>query len=93
MEVGDGLASLRFRQKAAQILRALSSNPLVEVVPASAGLVEKAINLYSTRDDKDWGMTDCSSFVVMQEHKVTDALTMDVHFQQAGFLPLLLDPH
>lgn len=34
-------------------------------------------------------MTDCLSFVVMQEQKLTEALTADVHFQQAGFRALL----
>ena len=90
MEIGDGLAALRFRARAAQILRTLRSSVLVEVVPASARLVEEAFRLYTTREDKDWGMTDCSSFVVMREQGLQDALTIDSHFQQAGFRPLLL---
>ena len=62
MEIGDGLAALRFRAQAAQVILTLRSTPLVEVVPASARLVEEAFTLFSARSDKDWGMTDCSSF-------------------------------
>lgn len=91
MEIGDGLASLRFRKQASGIVRTLSSSPLVEVVPATEELVEHAIQLYLTRSDKNWGMTDCSSFIVMRQRGIADALTMDVHFQQAGFRPLLLE--
>ncbi len=41
------------------------------------------------RPDKDWSLTDCISFVVMEEHGITDALTGDHHFEQAGFRALL----
>jgi predicted nucleic acid-binding protein len=34
-------------------------------------------------------MTDCISFVVMQDEQLTEALTGDRHFEQAGFKPLL----
>jgi len=90
MEIGDGLAALRFRSVAAEAIRRLRSSTLVEVVPATAGLVEEAFLLYAGRKDKDWGMTDCSSFVAMRARGLSDALTMDLHFQQAGFHPLLL---
>jgi predicted nucleic acid-binding protein len=39
--------------------------------------------------DKPWGLTDCLSFIVMQERGITEALTADEHFRQAGFVPLL----
>ena len=43
------------------------------------------------RMDKGGGLTDCTSFIVMQRYDVTDALTTDGHFQQAGFRALLLE--
>ena len=43
------------------------------------------------RMDKGWGLTDCTSFIVMQHYDVIDALTTDEHFQQAGFRALLLE--
>jgi hypothetical protein len=41
------------------------------------------------RRDKDWPLTDCISFVVMADEEITDALTGDRHFEQAGFVALL----
>jgi hypothetical protein len=39
----------------------------------------------STANDKDWSLTDCTSFIVKQEQGITDAITSDQHFAQAGF--------
>ncbi|MFV9677847.1 MAG: hypothetical protein ACNYVW_09390 [Methanosarcinales archaeon] len=40
-------------------------------------------------DDQEWGLTDCISFIVMGNPGLTDALTADEHFEQAGFRALL----
>ncbi len=61
----------------------------VEIVPASAGLFNQGMVLFDSRADKEWSLTDCTSFVIMQERKITDALTADHHFAQAGFTALL----
>jgi hypothetical protein len=52
--------------------------------------LERGVKLFSQRPDKDWSLTDCISFVVMQDHSIQEALTTDHHFEQAGFLPLLM---
>jgi hypothetical protein len=90
-EIADGLASVRFRRQAAQAVAAIRANPRVEVVPASLELLDAALALYQNRPDKDWGLTDCASFVVMTTRGLTDALTPDEHFRQAGFRALLRD--
>jgi predicted nucleic acid-binding protein len=45
--------------------------------------------LYHLRPDKQWSLTDCISFLVMSEEGITEALTADHHFEQAGFVALL----
>lgn len=58
-------------------------------MPPSRSLFDRGIELYNARDDKDWSLTDCISFVVMEEHGIKEALTGDRHFEQAGFRALL----
>ncbi len=50
---------------------------------------EAAVQWDQNRAGKDWGITDCSSFVVMSERGLSEALTTDEHFRQAGFRALL----
>ena len=89
-EIADGLASINFRQAAKRAIDVLISNPSVEIIPVSSDLFSKALTLYESRIDKNWGLTDCSSFVVMKDHGIDDALTTDDHFRQAGFNALML---
>jgi predicted nucleic acid-binding protein len=67
----------------------LRNDPLVEVVVVDSELFQRALTLFGQRNDKDWGLTDCISFVLMQERGLTEALTTDSHFSQAGFRRLL----
>ncbi len=90
-EIADGLAAINYRQAASQVIRILQTNAFVKIVPASSELFTKALTLYEQRQDKSWGLTDCASFVVMTEHDLTEALTTDDHFRQAGFKALLLN--
>ena len=71
------------------LLQTLQKDPEVTIVPASADLWQRGVALFAARPDKDWSLTDCISFVVMQERSITDALTADHHFEQAGFIALL----
>jgi predicted nucleic acid-binding protein len=91
IEIADGLATVRFRAAAARIIGVLRASSVVELIPASSALFAEALELYENRADKDWGLTDCTSFVVMRDHGLSEALTADEHFRQAGFRPLLLD--
>ena len=91
LEIGNALAKLRYRAAAIELLNSIEEDPNIEIIPLSEELYEKAIELYRQRQDKEWGITDCISFVVMQDHKLTKALTTDEHFQQGGFKALLLE--
>jgi predicted nucleic acid-binding protein len=64
--------------------------PHIHVIGYSDELISAATALYEQRGDKAWGITDCFSFHVMQQHHLIRALTSDSHFEQAGFNALLL---
>ena len=59
------------------------------MVPQSAEFSTDAIRLFAARSDKDWSLTDCLSFVVMERKRIREALTADNHFEQAGFQAIL----
>lgn len=88
-EVADALASVRFRHSAVALIDELRTSGDVHTVSATSDLMDRALQLYRNRNDKDWGLTDCTSFVVMSQHGLTDALTSDDHYRQAGFRVLL----
>ena len=90
MEIADGLSAIGFRDHAIRAIDSLVASRFVEIVPASPQLFHDAMDLYRKRSDKEWGLTDCSSFVTMQQRGLQDALTTDQHFLQAGFRALLL---
>lgn len=89
LEIGNALSKRNRRLAAIELLDSLESDPNVEIVPLSEKLYRQAVQLYQQRPDKEWGLTDCISFVVMQERGISEALTTDDHFRQAGFRALL----
>jgi len=89
LEIGNALARQRHRTAAVALLRALESDPGIEVVSLSDELYQRGRVLYDRHRDKEWGLTDCISFALMSERGVTEALTADDHFRQAGFRVLL----
>ena len=89
-ELADALArSRKGREEFSATLADLRCDDDVEIVPSSRELFEAGILLYNDRPDKSWSLTDCISFVVMQRQGLTEALTGDKHFEQAGFVALL----
>src|SRR5438128_2122979 len=84
-ELGDGLASPANRPSFLTTLDALKTEPNITVVGCHDELLEAGIDLYRRRPDKNWSLTDCISFVVMSREGLTEALTGDKHFEQAGF--------
>lgn len=70
-------------------IKDLKSSPLVEIVHIDPALDAEAWDLFQRRPDKRWSLVDCASFVVMQRRGMTEALTTDVNFEQAGFIRLL----
>jgi predicted nucleic acid-binding protein len=62
---------------------------LAEVVHIDRELLEQGFALFQSRPDKEWSLTDCISFAVIQKRGIWQALTTDHHFEQAGFERLL----
>lgn len=89
LEIGNALSRGAYRRAAVQLLSTLQTDPSVEVIALSDQILGQALKLYSERPDKEWGLTDCVSFVVMEARSIKEALTADEHFQQAGFRVLL----
>ena len=80
-----------FRRKAVLVVSNLQQDSTVEIIPQSDYQFEQALNFYNQRQDKKWSLVDCASFLIMQERGIIEALAYDIHFRQAGFVPLLRD--
>jgi predicted nucleic acid-binding protein len=90
LEIGNALSRVRYRALGVELLKFLETDPRVEIIPLSEDLYRKGLELFRRRADKEWGLVDCTSFVVMQERGLLESLTTDEHFEQAGFRALLL---
>ncbi len=77
------------RKRAADVVRSLSRNPNVEIVPQTSPRFAAALDRYENRLDQRWSLTDCSSFLTMEERGITEALAYDRDFERAGFKALL----
>lgn len=89
LEIGNALSKLKYRQSAVGIIQGLECDLNTSIISLTDELYEVAFELFRNRPDKEWGLVDCISFVVMKEQEITDALTTDEHFTQAGFRALL----
>jgi uncharacterized protein len=90
LELANALARASSRKLFVDLLPKLRTDPNVKVMPVSAESFQLGFALYADRPDKDWSLTDCISFVVMDAEGITEALTADHHFEQAGFVALML---
>ena len=70
-------------------IQSIRAETWIEIVHIDKQLDVRAWELLENRLDKTWSLVDCASFVVMEQRGLTDALTTDHHFEQAGFVRLL----
>lgn len=78
-----------YRQKAVKFINHSFNNPEIEVVSQTNELFKTALELYNSRPDQAWSHTDCTSFKIMRQQNILEALAYDKHFEQAGFVALL----
>lgn len=89
VEIGDGLSRIHLRSLAVQLNRHLLQSPQVEIVHVGPDLQADGWILFDERNDKDWGVTDCISFSLMNRRGISKAFALDRHFEQAGFERLI----
>ncbi|MGO8752015.1 MAG: type II toxin-antitoxin system VapC family toxin [Thermoguttaceae bacterium] len=85
MELADALSAPEARSTAVAFLQAVRADPLFDIVGYLSAVYQAGFDLFAARPDKAWSLTDCISFGVMRERGLSDALTADRHFEQAGF--------
>ena len=90
-ETLDAMAGMgEFRRRLAiRMIQDLETDPYVEVVEQTGAQFRAAVERYAARSDQRWSLTDCASFLVMEERGITEALAYDRDFEQAGFAALL----
>jgi predicted nucleic acid-binding protein len=89
IEVGNALSDVD-RMAAARFIERCYHTPNIHVVGVDTPLLMRALRLYRERPDKLWGLTDCVSFLVMQDRRLKDAVTTDDHFVQAGYRAMMI---
>ena len=85
MEIGNAFSPIQRREHGGKIIRDFFNSTRVQIIHLLPKYFEKALKLYEQRTDKEWGMVDCFSFVVMKKLRLKCVLTTDHHFEQAGF--------
>lgn len=91
-EVGNTFSKRRSRhhtQSAFGLFRDYALVGRAAIVTVDHDLWQAGWGLYVDRPDKDWGHTDCISFITMQAFGILKAFTGDHHFEQAGFVRLV----
>lgn len=91
VELLGALSKLPVRALAIAGIDRIRANPNVEVVPQTSLQFAHAYDRYRRHSDKQWSLTDCASFEIMQSRGIGEALAHDQHFEQAGFVALLRD--
>jgi predicted nucleic acid-binding protein len=92
-EVANTFSQRGWRPVALQLVQSLCQSVemgVAGVIHVDEALWERGWALFVERPDKHWGLTDCISFVVMQDQSITRAFSSDRHFEQAGFERLIL---
>jgi uncharacterized protein len=85
LELGNYLSKTIHRSFLLEIVTELRNDPKTIIIPSSPSLFEDGLRLYAHRLDKQWSLTDCISFSLMEKLGMTEALAFDHHFEQAGF--------
>lgn len=89
LEFLNAMSSPLRRRKAVQVIAEIERDPTIHIVRCDPEVFRLGVDLFSKRQDKEWSLTDCISFRIMESAGITDAFTSDTHFEQAGYRALL----
>jgi uncharacterized protein len=89
LELGNACARAEDHDDFLALVAGIRTNSRIRVLPLATSLLDRGLDRMSRRPDKDWSLTDCISFVVMEDERIQEALTGDRDFEQAGFVALL----
>ncbi|MEK6280775.1 MAG: PIN domain-containing protein [Acidobacteriota bacterium] len=89
LEVANALCTLAWRAKGVKLINGFRSVSNLRIIPVDTMLLAEGWELYRSRTDKEWSLTDCTSIVVLQKEHIEQVFTSDHHFEQAGFAKLL----
>jgi uncharacterized protein len=79
------------RKVATELIDRINENPNITLISQTSQQFQQGLELYKNRLDKNWSLTDCVSFKIMEQMCIYEALAYDKHFEQAGFKALLRD--
>ena len=85
LEFADAFSLSSTKPFAIEAIKRIHRLPMFLVVAFDPAVYQTGFDLYEARSDKDWSLTDCISFTVMTQRGLSEALTADHHFEQAGF--------
>lgn len=89
LEATNYFSGTSLRVRCQEVVDRFTSDPRFEVIHVGPSLRNDGVELHRARPDKLWFLTDCVSFVVMEQRGIRRALAFDHHFEQAGFEALL----
>lgn len=89
LELGNACARAEDHADFLALVEGMRASSRITVIPLGPELLNRGLALMARRPDKNWSLTDCISFVLMEERDLKEALTGDQHFEQAGFTALL----
>lgn len=84
-EVVTFFNSRNFHYKAVEVGNRLLESPDIELIEIDRTFFNQGWQYFQKHKDKSYSLTDCLSFIVMEEREIVTALTLDHHFLQAGF--------
>ena len=89
VEVLNSFSDSLYREAVGRMVTSLRQDENLTIVPQTPAQFKSALQRYQQAADKNWSLTDCASFEVMEVENIEAALTHDRHFIQAGFEALL----